>query len=152
MRPARQRGIAAIELALIMAAIAFVVPLTVALGSMFRSHAVLQNSVNAAARYLASLPVAEIKSYDASDTAVEVVKSIVRDSAIEANLVLIPGRNATTVRCDSYPCSTVSVVPATVTVSQVLVLDAGDLPGLGYLMGGGSGFTITITSTVPYGH
>lgn len=152
MRPARQRGIAAIELALIMAAIAFVVPLTVALGSMFRSYAVLQNSVNAAARYLGSLPVAEIKSYDASDTAVEVVKSIVRDSAIEANLVVVPGRNATTVKCDSMPCSSVGTVPATVTVSHALVLDAGDLPGLGYLTGGGHGFLVTITSTVPYGH
>ncbi|MGV7211176.1 TadE/TadG family type IV pilus assembly protein [Oxalobacteraceae bacterium A2-2] len=151
MKPARQRGIAAIELALIMTAIAFVVPLTVALGGMFRNYTVLQLSVNAAARYLASLPVAEIKSYDASDTAVEVVKSIVRDSAVDANLVVIPGRNATSVKCDSLLCSTSTAIPATVTVSQVLVIGAGNLPGLSYLTGASDGYTITITSTVPYG-
>lgn len=128
-RQSRCRGVAAIELALVMAGIGLLVPSVLVMGSVFAQYAALNKAVHEGARYMASLPPQALAASTAPQSvtaARALVQATMTASGASASL---PSENIF-VRCGSGACF--GLLPNTVNVSASIAVS---LPG-GLFMGG----------------
>lgn len=142
------RGIAAVELALILI---FAIPLSsllFALGQACLTYTVLQKGVHDGARYMAALPAIEMRNLAQAALADSAVRNIINDAMSNAHLgISIPAQKIM-VACDGNGCG--GALPNLVFVSVQLSLD-DPLYGLAYIYLSQAGFNFTVSATVRYG-
>lgn len=117
----RSRGIAAVELAVVMPILVILLVFPLYLGRYFYHYTIAQNAAQNAARYLSKIPVTEMTDPNRAAPVVSVANQIVAQMLAE----LVPGPYApnVSVLCGSNQCAGL-VRPQTVTVSiQILVVD-----------------------------
>ena len=126
-----QRGIAAVELALILPVFLILLTFPLFFGRLFWHYSVMERAANNAARYLSAVALSEIKNSTRAPTVVAVANAMVQAEIAE----LAPGPIpiSITVLCDVIGQCVGQSTPATVTVTiQVEVSDIffSDLTGL----------------------
>lgn len=142
------RGIAAVELALILI---FAIPLSVLLltiGQVLLTYTVLQKGVHDGARYMAALPPLEMRNLAQVALADSAVRNIINDAVSNAHLgISIPAQKII-ITCDSAGCG--GNLPNVVSVIVQLRLD-DPLYFLAYYYMSQAGFNFTVSATVRYG-
>ncbi len=118
-----QDGIAAVELAFLLPVIVLLMATLLLVGQMFWHYTVLQHAVHDAARYMATLPAAEISDASKGDSAVQAARAMVRAGAAAAGLYAAPVASQINVLCDEGSCG--MGIPATVRVNACV-----DVPSL----------------------
>ncbi|MDY0961108.1 MULTISPECIES: TadE/TadG family type IV pilus assembly protein [Massilia] len=115
----RQRGVAAVEFAVLLPCLALVLASLILCARLMWHYTVAHKAAQDAARYMATVPAVEMRSpalaVEAKAVAVEIAKREMVDLAL--------GRNAATtdVQCDSYNCGfLIGEVPSTVKVALAL--------------------------------
>lgn len=142
----RQRGIASIELALILSAIVFMLIPTFLIAHAYWQYTVLKHATYDAARYVAAVPASQLASI--TPDSMDVAQNMVAKAAVAAGLV--PASDA------SLIASQVQVVcpglvnckpksPDSVTVGTYLVITAPWSSSIG-----GNEWTFLVFSTVRY--
>jgi Flp pilus assembly protein TadG len=106
-----QRGVAAVELALILSFGLFLVPSVMVLGRVFWTSTALQKATHNAARYMASVSVVDMTTPSKSLAAAEVARQIVVQAAAAAHIRPAFLAGEVTVQCNGNNCS--SNVPPT---------------------------------------
>jgi Flp pilus assembly protein TadG len=143
MRPLkfpRERGIAAIELALLLPLLVMMLAFPVYLGRVFWHYTVIEHAAQDAARYLSKVPVSEMANPARAATVTAVVNQIVAAELAE----LAPGAHpyALAVACDSGVCIGFNK-PITIVVNiRVLMQDV--------LFPGSTDLTLPIEAYVTY--
>ncbi|MCU6497850.1 pilus assembly protein [Rugamonas sp. A1-17] len=114
-----QRGIAAIELALILPVLLILLTFPLYLGRLFWHYSVIERAAQDAVRYLATVPLSEIRSSSRGPALTAVARSIVDAELAE----LAPGPDVigVTIGCDAVQCLGFSA-PTTVNVAIQLKL------------------------------
>lgn len=127
----RRRGVAAIELALVMAGIGLLSPVILALASVFAQYAALNKAVQEGTRYMASLPPQALNSAAAAQQSAAAARALVLATmAGSGSSASLPSENIY-VQCGAAACT--GVLAATVHVSAAIAVP---LPGS--LFAGGS--------------
>lgn len=145
----RQRGVAALELALITVAVFWLLPFVFWFGRIFYEYNVLLKAGHQAARYVAALPAVEIASVGASTTAIATARRMVLDSSSGAGIDL--GDAIISIDCAPTVCGAAGVVPATIRLRfDTTVVDNQFYYFTVPLLGTPS-FTFNVDLTEPYG-
>lgn len=112
-RPARQRGVAAVEFALLAMLLVVLLVAPLSMGRILWHYTVMQKAAHDAARYLAQVPDGELRTPNLVPHAERVARAIVAAELADLN----PGDYvpAVTVQCDGVNCSG-SASPVTVRV------------------------------------
>jgi Flp pilus assembly protein TadG len=124
-----RRGLAMIELALIMVFAIGLLPVVLQLGWVFWHHIALQKMTYDSARYMASLTPVEMNDPAQVAQAKQLVYQMVGDAARGAHLQAIPGPYQISILCGSIDCGGATQLPATVQVQVQVEVGAGDLAG-----------------------
>lgn len=149
LRPNFMRGIAAVELALILI---FSVPLTSLLlmfGQACLSYTVLQKGVHDAARYMAALPAIEMRDDMKVGQAQIVARNMIVDAARAAHLGSVPTAQSVFFACDGVGCGN-GTLPSLIFVYVKLTVN-DPLFELANAYLGQNGFTFKVSVTVRYG-
>ena len=137
MRPAcravrRQDGIAAIELALILLFFMGLLPFVLLFGRALLVYTALQKSTHDAARYLATMPLAQMANYDTADQGVVLARKMVVEAMAESWPNISPVR--VNVDCiyndDYYNCGNYATAPLQVHIKVSVYMPADMLPDL----------------------
>jgi Flp pilus assembly protein TadG len=143
-----QRGIAAIELALLMTATVFILVPTFVIAHALWQYTVLKQATDNAARYLAALPPYQLNSVDPD--ARDVARHMVARAVIDAGMVSPGNQAAFEGQIDVYCPGVVacrSKTPDTVVVGAYMtIVDPASLSL------DGSPWMFQTISTVPYGN
>lgn len=144
----RQRGVAALELALITVAVFFLLPFVFWFGRVFYEYNVVLKAGHQAARYFAALPAVEIGSVGASNAAVATARQMVLDTGSGAGIDLSAVN--VTLDCEPEGCGTAGQVPATIRLrfSTSIMDDVFTLFTVPVL--GSATFKFSIDITAPY--
>lgn len=138
-----QRGIAAVELALILPVFLILLTLPLFFGRVFWHYSVVQRAANDAARYLSAIPLSEIKNSSRTPNVVAVANAIVQSEVAE--LAAGPDPILVTVLCDSIGQCGGYAIPATVTVTIQLQMSDIFFSGITELS-----LPLTASVTYPY--
>lgn len=152
-RPRHQRGVAAVELALLLPMLLTLLAVMLLFVRAFLSYNIMQNAAHHAARYMASIPPADMGNFTRRTAAVAVARTLVQDAAAAAGLPVFPAPTMIGVFCGAVPCDLDTSTPATVRVlvsSLALPLDV--LAGFSGEFGDGGGIHVRLDVTVPYGN
>ena len=143
----RQRGIAAVELAFILPVAVLLLAFPLYFGRVFWHYTVAQKAAQDAARYLASVPLIDMKDPLRVGHAVAVAQDIALAETAELN----PGPYAPsiTVLCDGLSCAGFST-PATVRVGIQLYMVDFFFYGVTSVLFGDGGLALTADVTVHY--
>jgi Flp pilus assembly protein TadG len=141
----RQRGIAAVELALIMPVFLIMLALPLYFGRVFWHYTVAQKAAHDAARYLSTVPLADLKNPGKIAHVMAVAQDIAEAEMAELN----PGpyRPNVGVLCDGYPCAGVFAPTKVTVVIQMSMADPIFADITFSLLGGGVG--LLADSTFP---
>jgi Flp pilus assembly protein TadG len=131
MKTARyQRGVAAVETALLIAATIILLPILLYLGRLTMHAIVLDKATYEAARIVAALPEEAHKVSGSATTMRVLAIGYIDQAAREAGLDTRPASDATNVLCDGGACGYGK--PGTVTVNTVVSINNEGLqPSLG---------------------
>ena len=126
----QQRGIAAIELAIMLPVIVLMLVMPLYLGRVFWHYTVIQNAANDAARYLSKIPVTEMTNPARAPALVAVANAIVAEELAE----LAPGAYgySLVITCDGMGCVGFTR-PAVVRVTISVLVQEIFFPGLNNL-------------------
>lgn len=140
----RQRGVAAIELALLMPLLLIMLAWMILYGRYMWHYTVAHKAAQDAARYMSTVPVVEMKNKILAGHAAAIAQEIVREEVAE----LAPGTeiDAPEIGCDNNLCGFKAVVPDTVRVSLYFTM-RDTVFGL-FL--GEEGITFDVTVKMPY--
>ncbi|MTV37956.1 TadE/TadG family type IV pilus assembly protein [Duganella radicis] len=121
----RQRGIVALELALILPVLLSLLASVVFYGRLAYDYEVVQKAAREGARYLSSVAAINLKN-----TTLANQESLLTQTIVQSALAPL-GNDAATVlvTCDSVPCSALGAVPSEVSVTVILPVSnlfAGD--------------------------
>lgn len=111
----RQRGVAAVEFAIILPLLVALLTFPIFFARVFMHYSVAQKAAHDAALYLSNIPLAEMSNYTRSLDAVAVANAIVTEELAE----LRPGEGnpaVVQVQCDGGPCGTYTPNDITVHV------------------------------------
>jgi Flp pilus assembly protein TadG len=136
-----QRGVAAVELALILAFGLALAPSVVVLGRVFWTYTALQKATHDAARYLATVSVTDMTTDDKAVVAVGVARQMVLQAAAAAHIRPALSSNSVTVLCDGANCGTVPTAPVLIRV-QVSATMFDELNGGDDSLFGGDTFIV----------
>jgi hypothetical protein len=134
----RQRGVAAVELAMILLLSVAMVPLLLTLGSVFWYYNALQKGIHDANRYLASTPAAEASTPASQVGAVGVAQRMVIDAGLGAGLDGLPLASTVTFLCDGpSACGSFTNIPAVLHAdAEIHVTSSGNYdPLVGAILG-----------------
>lgn len=126
----REQGVAAIELALIMTFFIALLPFVLLFGRAFLAYTTLQKSVHDAARYMATLPLAQMANADA----VVQHSAFARQMVLEAMAETAPHMKMLSVSLDciylgdDYNCGTLATAPTQVRVKVLLEMPIDFMP------------------------
>lgn len=146
-RRPRQRGIAAVELALLMPTFILLLALPLFLGRALYQYQLMHKAAHSAARYLSSCASFEMKS---PARLAEI--SATAQALAQAGLAGISAGSFTPVigiNCDGGPCSGL-LVPTTISVTIVTQLEDNVFPYAVYNQLGRNGMPLTVTATMRY--
>jgi len=145
--PRRPRGIAAVEMALILPTFALLLALPLFFGRALYHYQVMQRASHDAARYLASCAEVDLKSPTRSAEVVAAARAIVVAELDGGGA----GRAAplVSISCNGGQCSGY-FVPTTVTVQVTDLLEDDVLPFYSYNLLGASGLPLSATATMRY--
>ncbi|MFP5392690.1 MAG: TadE/TadG family type IV pilus assembly protein [Gammaproteobacteria bacterium] len=145
-RNSKQRGIAAVELAILLPLLALLLTVPLLFGRYFHAYTVAQKAAQDAARYMATIPQAEMKSTALVDASVDAARAIVAAELADLHL---GGSERVAVLCDAV-CAGAGLLPATVRV-QIRFAITDDI--LSAWFAGDNGYHINADVTMPYaGH
>lgn len=143
-----QRGVAAIELALIMTFTVVILVPTFVIAHALWQYTVLKQATDNAARYIAALPLYQLSATDPDPR--DVARRMVAQAAVDAGVVAAAEENSFFANVEAYCPGVVncrSSIPDTVVVGTYLtVIDPSSLSL------GGAPWTFATISTVPYGN
>nr|WP_314635779.1 TadE/TadG family type IV pilus assembly protein [uncultured Janthinobacterium sp.] len=128
----RQRGVAAIELALIMLFFMGLLPVVLLFGRAFLAYTALQKGVHDAARYMATLPLPQMASGDAAMQHAAFARQLVLDTMAET----APQLKAFSISIDcvyaddSYNCGSYPTAPLQVRIKVTMDTPVSFLPDL----------------------
>ena len=129
---ARQKGVAAIELALILLFFMGLLPIVLLFGRALFMYTVVQKSAQDAARYMATLPLQQMTNDVPATQAAAFATQLVQQALAETGPVLISNRIR--VECvyasGDYPCGSYVTRPLQVRVKFVAELPIAFLPAL----------------------
>lgn len=129
---ARQKGVAAIELALILLFFMGLLPIVLLFGRALFMYTVVQKSAQDAARYMATLPLQQMTNDVPATQAAAFATQLVQQALAETGPVLISNRIR--VECvyasGDYPCGSYATRPLQVRVKFVADLPISFLPDL----------------------
>lgn len=136
----RQRGIAAVELAIVLPVLVLMLVMPLYLGRVFWHYTVIQNAAHDAARYLSKIPASEMNNPTRGPAAVAVADAIVAEELAE----VAPGefRYTLLISCGGFECAGYSR-PAEVRVAIEMILEDIFFPSLNPL-------SITLQAAVTY--
>jgi hypothetical protein len=142
-----QRGIAAVELALILPLIVLLLAVPLYFGRVFWHYTAAQKAAQDAARYLSMVPSTEL----ADSTRVRYALKVAQDIAEAETAELNPGpdRPYISVTCDDWACDGFSA-PTTVGVSVHLKMVDAYFPVATSLFGGDGGIVLRAAAKVHY--
>ena len=109
-----QRGVAAVELAIILPILMMLLTVPFYFGRAFWHYTVAEKAAHDAARYLSSIPVTEMKSQARIAAIVDVARQIYDQEVAELNPGMFPP--TPTITCGNFVCDGISV-PDTVRVA-----------------------------------
>lgn len=98
-RRQRQRGVAAVELALILLMASFILPVVFLFARVFYHHNVLKQATQDAANYMASAPRIELMTPDGMSAVRDRAKKMVRD-AVAGSGIRPPNNLTVDIRCN----------------------------------------------------
>lgn len=128
----RQRGVAAIELALIMLFFLALLPVVLLFGRALFAYTALQKGVHDAARYMATLPLAQMSDADAATESAAFARSMVVGAMRETWPKLQAAR--VSLECvyadDAYPCGSYAAKPLQVRVKLTVDMPIDLMPDL----------------------
>lgn len=128
----RQRGVAAIELALIMLFFMALLPLVLLFGSALQAYTALQKGTHDAARYMATLPLVQMTSMTAAAQSSVFARQMVLDAMAETWPAM--GVNQINLECvysdDVYACGNFPSKPLQVRVRVGVDMPVTFLPDL----------------------
>jgi len=151
MKRGRQRGIAAVELALLLTGSLLIVPCMLLFGRVFWEYTVLQKAVHDGTRYLASIPASDMTNASAYFAARAAARHIVLDAIVAGGLAALPDPELIQVAC--VPNCGSAALPDTIRLTVDLsVSDAqyGDSFTGAFLPP--DGFVISANVTMRYGN
>lgn len=129
---ARQHGMAAIELALIMLFFMGLLPVVLLFGRALLMYTAMQKSAHDAARYMATLPLQHITNESSANQAASFATHMIQDALEQTGPVL--STNLIRVECvyvdGDYPCGAFASKPLQVRVKFTADLPVTFLPGL----------------------
>lgn len=129
---ARQHGVAAIELALIMLFFMGLLPVVLLFGRALLMYTAMQKSAHDAARYMATLPLQQMTNETSANQAAAFAARMIGDALEQTGPVL--STNLIRVDCiyadGDYPCGTFVTKPLQVRVKFATDLTVTFLPGL----------------------
>ena len=125
MKARQQSGIAAIELALIIAGAGFLMPVMLMFGYAMWQYSLVLGSLRQAARYMGSIPVAEMTNPGGGAAAADTARAMVYEAVTRAGLSPLPLIGNVQVMCDAVVCSGAPVKPAAVKVTLTFTLGSG---------------------------
>lgn len=136
----RQRGIAAVELALVMPVLFVLVMFPLYLGRVYWHYTAIQYAAQDAARYLSKVPVSEFQT-----PRIAAMTAVASAIAAQDLAELAPGYSPYMIvlLCDGSPCSGGSSRPLKVNV--IVGVSMEDI-----FFGGGTGMDLTLTADVTY--
>ena len=111
-----QRGVAAVELALILAFGLFLVPSVMVLGRIFWTYTALQKATHDAARYMASVSVIDITTGNNALAAADVARQMVVQAAAAAHISPALPAGLVSVSCDYTACGSSTNPPVLIRV------------------------------------
>lgn len=132
-RPARrQRGVAAIELALILVFFMALLPFVLLFGRALLVYTALQKSTHDAARYLATMPLPQMANADAAEQGAVFARQMVRQAMLESWPGMSTGK--VNVDCiytdDFYSCGNYPTAPLQVRIKVSVDMPVDILPEL----------------------
>jgi hypothetical protein len=143
----RQRGIAAVELAFVLPMMVMLLAVPLYFGRVFWHYTAAQKAAQDAARYLSTVPMAELANSARVRYAVEVAQNIAETETAELDPG--PDRPFVSVTCDDWACDGFSA-PTTIGVSVHLRMVDSYFPVVTSLFGGDSGLVLRAAAKVPY--
>ena len=144
-RSPRQRGIAAVELALLLPAFILLLALPLLLGRAFYQYQVMQKAAHDAARYLSSCATIDLKTPARTAAVVAAARAIATaelDGPAAGAYAPVIG-----ILCDGGVCAGF-VAPATVTVEITNLLEDSVFPTISYNLLGMNGLPLTATASM----
>ncbi|MES2264792.1 MAG: TadE/TadG family type IV pilus assembly protein [Pseudomonadota bacterium] len=153
-RRARQHGIAAIELALILSLSLFLLPYILLFGRVFWHYTALQKAAHDAARYMSTLPQQEMGNVASAAAAATLARTMVSDAALGAGLTERPETALITVNCITatnvvLTCGGVNL-PAMVQVTFEVNIRDDVWNMFTAVYTGQDGIPLTLTATLRY--
>jgi len=137
----RQRGVAAVELALVLPVLLVMLAFPLYLGRALWHYTVIERAAQDAARYLSTIPLSEIKNSTLAPGAVAVASNIVAEEIAELAPGTVPPSVAIT--CDNGGNCVGFSTPATVRVNIQLQMED-------VLFAGVTQLTVPLTAEVAY--
>lgn len=138
----RQRGIAAVEMALLLPVFLILLALPLYFGRFFWHYQVACSAAQDAARYLSSVPLVEMRNPSVISQSVAVANEIIQRETAELNPGLYPP--AITIQCDGITCSGF-FTPSNVAVIINMQIDDPFFSGLTALS-----IPVLASATYPY--
>lgn len=130
--PRRQGGVASIELALILLFFMALLPFVLLFGRALLVYTALQKSTHDAARYMATMPLAQMAKFDSASLGAALARQMVAEAMAES----WPGMNPAWVIVDCiypddyYNCGTFGTAPLQVHVKVAVDMPIMFLPEL----------------------
>ncbi|HEX8480198.1 MAG TPA: TadE/TadG family type IV pilus assembly protein [Telluria sp.] len=143
-RITRQRGVAAIEFAILVPVLLILLTAPLYVGRVLWHYTVVQKAAHDAARYLSTVPEAEMRSIALAPSAAALADSIIQAELADLNTG--SGPPSVTVMCNGRACSGVT---AWSTVSVYIETEMRD-PFFGTGYGGVDGLVITADVQMKY--
>lgn len=142
-----QRGVAAVEMALILPILIVLLAVPLYFGRVFWHYTVAQKAAHDAARYLTTAPLTQMRNPSQVGHAVAVAQAIVDAEIGELN----PGpyRPTVAIQCDGVPCDGF-IAPATIRVHIRMPMYDLFMSSVTEPQGGASGLLITADLTMRY--
>lgn len=119
-RPRPVRGVVAVELALILSAMLFLLPAIVLFGRVIWQYNVLKIATNNAARYMAQLPLSEIYA----GTHEQVAKNMVVDAVVASGMTSDPSKVFVSVDCAPFLVCSIAQPDLVRVTGSFLMVDA----------------------------
>lgn len=141
-----QRGVAAVELAIILPFLVLMLALALLFGRTFWHYTVMQKAAHDSARYMASMKMSDMRSFTRVSQATDVAFDIVDEEMGDLHRESTPW--SVTVQCDGISCDGLSTPQFVRVVIRMRMID--DILGGATGSRFGDGLLMTADVTMPY--